>query len=65
MPTKRAENISELVRKELRDEFKCYRRAVLEPGSNTRSINDVLAGYLGREPSGIPYLEMIKSSMKQ
>lgn len=63
MPTKRAATIEELVSKELRDEFDRYRRTILQPGSNIRSLNNLLAGYLGREPSSMPYLEMIKSSM--
>lgn len=63
MPTKRAATVEELVSKELRDEFDRYRRVILEPGSNIRSLNNLLAGYLGREPSSVPYMEMIKSSM--
>ncbi|KAJ6787824.1 hypothetical protein PWT90_09702 [Aphanocladium album] len=63
MPTHRAAHIEDLVSVELRDEFKRYRRMILEPGSNIRSLNSLLEGYLGREPSSVPYLEMLKSSM--
>lgn len=63
MPTRRAATIEELVSKELRDEFDCYKRKILEPGSNIRSLNNLLAGYLGLEPSSMPYMEMIKISM--
>ncbi|TQV95328.1 hypothetical protein V2A60_009638 [Cordyceps javanica] len=62
MPTKAAEAIADLVSAELRNEFKRYRREILEPGSNIRSLNSLLAGYLGREPSSAPYLDMVKSS---
>jgi Zn-dependent oligopeptidase len=63
MPARRdASNIRELISDELRDEFGRYRRQILQPGGSQRSIMQMLTAYLGREPSAVSYLEMLKQS---
>lgn len=55
-----AQSAQDLVSDDLRNEFRQYRRKVLEPGAETDSYLDLLKSFMGREPNAGAYLAMLR-----